>query len=1190
MQIRCIMEDTYDLEGDHTRSSLPWNQLVFLMAMILPACTVFAQAQTMDPPKQRWSTYVGGIGEDQVLSVAVDDSRYLYAAGRTSDSLLLGNDTTGNSGFTHQRYYGGGGSDAFLAKYASHGALLWCTYFGGAGDDEAVQVVVNGTDEVYLVGNTTSVDSIATDTLSYQGVPGGGTDMFVARFSQDGLLLGATYFGGPAEERATGAALDAWGRLVVCGHADAAGAFNSDVPPHQPWTAGSDGLVLLFDGTEELLAGSYLGGEGDDRLLQVAQGDSTGIVLIGNTNSTTGIATAGAMTTEPQGGMDAFLIKLDSSLVVQHGTYFGGPGDDTGSSVAARNGLLIIGGSTMSTDLYTTPLSHQPESASGEDGFLAALAPDLTVQWCTFIGDTGQDALASVFIDDQDAFYVAGTTTSNANLSTSTDTTGAVLAGAKDAFLMRFSNTGSLDWSRYVGAMSDEEAHAMTVKQHTGIYLGGRTSSITGFTDNPHQSDFGGGTWDGFALRLDQKISSPPGGISTCSGGGGGGGGGTGGSGGPGGVNPPQNNYHVCLGDSIMFVAYSGSLGFDSDWMWYADSCGVNTQFITKGDTIVLYPDHSFTLFVRAEGSDHATTCSYANIIVHEMPEPVAFASDTVCAGAPIQLHGGGAETFAWLVADSVMATGSQAQITAPMTAGVFHIVAAGTNGPACTVNVDLFVEVLPAPDVAWQVTHISCEGEPGMIQLSMPDTSITDPDQLTFLWQPDTLQGSDIAGLQAGEYTVVVTDTLLGCSRTDSIVVQKPLTLDVDWEVTPITCAGAFGSIQLLLPDTAGLDSLLTIAWSMNNLHGPFVSGPAVGNYAVLVTDTMGCARADTLRLPVPPFSMATWQITGTTCADGDDGSIALVHPDLALSDTAFLSITWAFPELQGPVVTGLEAGGYVVTVTDTLGCSRTDSLVVPMAPPLIDNVVTTYAYCGASTGSAQVQSSSSSPGLAFDFGNGTSPSTLAEHLLPGNYTVIATDSTGCQEVAAFTIQSFGIISVDIPSDTVLAENGSALLECFITPPDNQAIYQWTPTAGLSNPVGSSTTCQVTDTTTYIIQAISQVGCSAFDTVVVVPRFPEPPTIAPPCGDFFLPDHFSPNGDRQNDMLCIMGGCLTELQWNIHDRWGGPVFSTTAPDACWDGTHRGAVLPAGTYVYTLRVKRSNGEELQRTGTITLMR
>lgn len=246
-------------------------------------------------------------------------------------------------------------------------------------------------------------------------------------------------------------------------------------------------------------------------------------------------------------------------------------------------------------------------------------------------------------------------------------------------------------------------------------------------------------------------------------------------------------------------------------------------------------------------------------------------------------------------------------------------------------------------------------------------------------------------------------------------------------------------------------MDSLLTIAWSMNNLHGPFVSGLAGGNYAVLVTDTMGCARADTLRLPVPPFSMATWRITGTTCADGDDGSIALVHPDLALSDTAFLSITWAFPELEGPVVTGLEAGGYVVTVTDTLGCSRTDSLVVPMPPALMDSVATTYALCGLPTGTAQVHTGSTSPGLAFNFGNGPDTNGLLEHLPPGDYTVTATDSVGCQQEFVFTIQSFGNITVNIGADTLLAENGSTLLECFQSPPDDLATFHWSPEMGLT-------------------------------------------------------------------------------------------------------------------------------------------
>jgi len=385
-------------------------------------------------------------------------------------------------------------------------------------------------------------------------------------------------------------------------------------------------------------------------------------------------------------------------------------------------------------------------------------------------------------------------------------------------------------------------------------------------------------------------------------------------------------------------------------------------------------------------------------------------------------------------------------------------------------------------------------------------------------------------------------------------------------------------------------MDSLLTIAWGQAGLQGPYVSGLSAGLYTVSVSDHLGCTRTDSLRLLLPPIAQATWQVTGTTCANGADGSIALQHPDLALSDTAFLTIAWALPGLEGPVANDLEAGSYSVSITDSTGCSRTDTLVVQMPPPLIDSVATTYALCGAATGTAQVQSGSTAPGLAFNFGNGPSPSDLVEHLLPGNYTVIATDSAGCQEEAAFTIHPFGVISVNVAMDTVIAENGSALLECFITPADDQAIFQWTPTMGLINPTAPTTDCEVTDTTTYIIHAISQVGCSAFDTVVVVPWFPVPPTLVPPCGDLFLPDHFSPNGDGHNDMLCIMGGCIAEVEWNIQDRWGGPVFSTTAPEDCWDGTHRGAALPAGTYVYSLRVMRSNGEDVQRTGTITLTR
>ncbi len=1155
--------------------------LLLMLCMAVMAVPVLAQPPEVMPAQQRWSTYVGGIGDDQVLSVATDPFGHVYVAGRTTNGLLLGNDTTGHSGQTYQRHFGGGASDAFLAKIAPQGAVLWCTYFGGAGDDEAVQVVVNGMGDVYLIGNTTSSDSIATDTLSFQQGPGGGADLFVARFTGDGALVAATYFGGPADELATGGTMDAYGRLVVCAYANGPCDLPGGLAPQQAWTADNDGLLLRLKGTEELLAATYIGGSGDDRLVEVAKGDSSGVVLLGNTTSANGIATVGAMTGQLQGERDAFLMKVDTSLAVGYGTYFGGDGDDEARSLAQHGGLLAIAGATWSDSLYTTPQSYQPGNAGGGDGFLAVLDSAFTLQWATFLGDTGANAIAAVAIDSLGGVYTAGISDGGFIVfpDTIADST-LVVPLLKEVVLKRFLAPDSLDWSVHVGGMGDDEAHAMAVMGFTTVYLGGRTSSTQYFTNNPHQVQFGGGTWDGFSMRMDQRVSTPSGGISTCSGGGGG----------SSGVNPPQPVYHVCRGDSIMFVAYGGALGFDAEWMWYADTCGANSRFLTSGDTIVLHPESSMTLFVRAEGLNHVTTCSDAIIVVHELPVPVALTPDTVCAGAPITVHGSGAETYAWLVGDSVLATGAAATFNAPLTGGIMHLELAGTNGPACTVKVPVPIVVLPQPDVHWHITHVGCTGEPGMIAMELPDSSATDSVNLTIAWTTATLQGPAPTGLTEGFYIAMVTDTSTGCSRTDTLHVLRPPVLDATWQVVSVACTGELGSIQVLVPDSTVLDSALQITWAQTGLNGPHLTGLSAGTYMATLHDTLGCSRTDTLVITQPPLLNVAWHVQGTACHDGGDGAILLMQPAPDSPDTANFTFTWAQPGLTGHALAGLAPGQYIVTVADPTGCSRMDSLLVLAPPPLMDSVSTTHAWCGMATGSALIHTVGTASGLLFNFGNGPDTVSFTGQLPPGDYTVSASDSAGCAQQIGFTIQSFGTINVSIAADTVVAVNDSTFLQCVIVPADSAASIQWSPSIGLAEPTVAGTACVVSDTTVYVVLVTSHAGCTASDSVVVVPLKLVPPSITPPCSDFFLPDHFSPNGDGINDVLCPMGGCITSLHWEVLDRWGGKLFSSDSPELCWDGTHNGIPVPAGSYVLTLAVERSTGETIQRTGTITLRR
>lgn len=108
-------------------------------------------------------------------------------------------------------------------------------------------------------------------------------------------------------------------------------------------------------------------------------------------------------------------------------------------------------------------------------------------------------------------------------------------------------------------------------------------------------------------------------------------------------------------------------------------------------------------------------------------------------------------------------------------------------------------------------------------------------------------------------------------------------------------------------------------------------------------------------------------------------------------------------------------------------------------------------------------------------------------------------------------------------------------------------------------------------------------------DMWVVKLKVTEP--IEPPECALFIPNAFSPNGSNTNDAQCLYGtACITSMSFNIYDRWGNKVFESTDPNACWDGTYKGQALDPAVFVYRLSATLNNGEYVQRSGNITLMR
>src|SRR5262249_11729463 len=98
-----------------------------------------------------FSTFLGGSGEDGASAVTLDAEGHVFVAGGTAsvDSPVLE---------PAQPIHGGGG-DAFVAKIAADGSrVLFATYLGGEGADEARGIAVDASGGVYVTGSTRSSD------------------------------------------------------------------------------------------------------------------------------------------------------------------------------------------------------------------------------------------------------------------------------------------------------------------------------------------------------------------------------------------------------------------------------------------------------------------------------------------------------------------------------------------------------------------------------------------------------------------------------------------------------------------------------------------------------------------------------------------------------------------------------------------------------------------------------------------------------------------------------------------------------------------------------------------------------------------------------------------------------------------------------------------------------------------------
>jgi len=593
-----------------------------------------SQPMIIDPMVRLWGTYYGGPADDLVYDVGTDNAANVYLSGQTESTANIA--TSG----AHQSIYGGLGinyGDAFVAKFDQTGARLWATYYGGAQDDFCNHTKVDINGNVFMVGGTSTTNSavIATQGTHQSAAPGStatafANDAFLVKFNSSGARVWGTYYGGSSSDWASYVDMNAAGDILMSGVTNSSdGNTIATSGCHQPLYGGGpgDGFLVSFNSSGVRQWGTYYGGNSisDNDDAAWCSFDANGdIYLAGITASSNGIATSGAHQPAFGGNTDGYLAKFNSAGVRQWGTYFGGPTDDAflRATLDASGNIYLCGVSTGPSTAITTPGCHQATFGGIEDGILVKFNASGIRQWGSYYGGPGDDFALDVSLDPFGNIYVTGYTTTNFGTAIATPCAyqAAYAGGSSDAYLTKFTPTGTRIWGSYFGSIFTDVPGGCIADIHGNVYLAGFTYANSGTvmtSPAAYQTSFGGIT-DCFLQKFDGCM---PGTASNTT---------------------PSANLLVCQGKTTTLTASCGN--------WYSSATGTN--ILATGGTFTtgaLTSDSTF--FVEDFGCGSITGTRTA-VTVTLTPSPTLTlinTNPTACVGESILISASGASTYSWV-------------------------------------------------------------------------------------------------------------------------------------------------------------------------------------------------------------------------------------------------------------------------------------------------------------------------------------------------------------------------------------------------------------------------------------------------------------------------------------------------------------------------------------------------------------
>jgi len=432
-----------------------------------------------------WADTWGGGGDEEALSVAVDDSGNIYTSGYFSGTVDF------DPGDGVESRQSAGDTDAFLCKFDPEGSLQWVHTWGGTSEDEARSVALDTYGYMYIIGSFNGTVDFNPEPVGVdEHTSTGGSDAFLCKFHTDGDYIWTNTWGGDDQVEGKIITIDTFNNLF------ATGVFygEADLDPgyyQKYYTSNGAGDVFLIQFT---LDGDFLwahawGGTDEDDCRAVAADDQGFSYVSGAFNGTVDFNTdSGIDTHVSNGSWDAFLSKFDYYGNFQWANTWGGEGEDYAEAIDTDSfGNIYAGGwFEYTVDFNPDPVGEDKHTAwNAFDAYMSKFNSDGEYQWGFAWGEASWDMVYGISVDGEDNAYATGWFNNTVDFDPGPINEARTSNGGPDAFLLKYDMSADFQWVVAWGGSGDDKPRKLVVDPTGRAFVVGRFEDDVDFNPWP---------------------------------------------------------------------------------------------------------------------------------------------------------------------------------------------------------------------------------------------------------------------------------------------------------------------------------------------------------------------------------------------------------------------------------------------------------------------------------------------------------------------------------------------------------------------------------------------------------------------------------------------------------------------------------------------------------------------------------